>query len=132
MRMFFLRRERSEYLKQTERIFEEEIAAFKARSEVLNEENYIRAHTVKSLKNEVESLQKERDVTLLEIEELRRASDHEKSAKAHLSEIVAKAQRELKYQRQELTAYRKETLIHVKMADRLKERMKVTFDESCH
>lgn len=112
-------------MKRTERIFEEEIDAFKARSESLAEENFIRAHTVKSLKNEVETLSKERDVVLLEIDELRRASDHEKAAKLHLSEIIAKAQRELKCQRQELSEFRKETLIQVKLADRFKERMKV-------
>jgi hypothetical protein len=124
-------RERTGYLKSTERIFEEEIAAFKVRAELLAEENFIRAHTVNSLKSEVEILQKERDVVLLEIEELRRASDHEKSAKAHLGEIVAKAQRELKCQKQELSAFRKETLVQVKKADRLKERMKVQYFSPC-
>ncbi len=106
-------------------MFLEEIAAFKARSEALAEENFIRSHSTRSLRNEVEALQRDRDVVLMEIEELRRESDHEKAAKAHLSEIIAKAHRELKFQRQELTAVRKETLIQVKLAGKVKERMKV-------
>jgi hypothetical protein len=124
-RFFECGRERSEYLKKTEEMFTDKIAAFQARSAILFEENQIRAHALKSLDNEVQSLEREREVVLMEIEELRRESDFEKSAKSHLAEIIAKAQRELKCQRQELTAYRKETLLQVKSAGRLKERMKV-------
>ncbi len=120
------RRERTSYLKKTELMFEEEIAAFKARSETLAEENFIRSHSTRSLKNEVEALQRDRDVINMEIEELRRESSHEKAAKAHLNEIIAKAHRELKFQRQELLAVRKETLVQVKLAGKIKERMKVS------
>jgi hypothetical protein len=119
-------RERTAYLKKTELMFEDEIAVFKARSETLSEENLIRSHSMKSLKNEIEALQRDRDVVLMEIEELQRESEHEKATKCHLSEIVTKAHRELKFQRQELTAVRKETLIQVKLAAKIKDRMRVS------
>ena len=120
-------RGRLEYLRKTDRTLQGEVVDFQRRSTALTDDIAVRAHTIKSLEYEVSTLQQERDLVQMEIEELQLEVRQEKDTKERLNEIIAKAQRELKCQRQEVSAFKKDVVHQAKAALRLKARLKVLF-----